>query len=111
MSQIKAQQNLAEIKKGVAAAMKKKKIRKMIKSVAIFGSFARGTQKKKSDIDFLVELENIPIGLDFFDIQYEFERQFQRKADVCTPNGLSPFIKEDVLKSAVKVFDKKNEKR
>jgi len=47
----------------------KEEIRKKygVRILGIFGSYARGEQKKVSDIDILVKIES-PIGLKFFEL-------------------------------------------
>jgi predicted nucleotidyltransferase len=38
-----------------------------VKRIGVFGSFAKGTQKKNSDIDIVIEFES-PIGLRFIEL-------------------------------------------
>lgn len=51
--------------------------------IALFGSFAKGEQKKKSDIDILVDL-NKPLGLDFIELADRLEQRLGTKVDVVT---------------------------
>ena len=65
--------------------------------IGIFGSFARGEQKRGSDIDVLVDfapghatLKNL-VGL----AEY-LEALFKRKVDLSTLEGLDRYIRENV---------------
>ncbi|PCE66528.1 nucleotidyltransferase family protein [Sediminicola luteus] len=65
-----------------------------IKSLAIFGSYARKDQNEQSDLDLLVEF-NDKIGIRFIDLAEELEILFGFKIDLVSKNG----IKEKYLKS------------
>ena len=55
-----------------------------VEKIAIFGSFAKGLQRKGSDVDILVELKK-PLGLDFVDLAYYLEEALNKvKVDVAT---------------------------
>lgn len=79
-----------------------------IRSLAIFGSFARNDSKPDSDIDILVEFEpgHIP-GFDFFLLEVELSKILGRKVDLQTANFLSPAIRHSALSDAVTVYEQK----
>ena len=58
-----------------------------IKSLAIFGSFARSEQKEDSDLDLLVEF-NDKIGLRFIDLAEELEKLTGFKVDLVSRKGI-----------------------
>ena len=58
-----------------------------IKSLAIFGSYARREQKEESDLDILVEF-NDKIGLRFIDLADELEKLIGFKVDLVSRNGV-----------------------
>lgn len=71
-----------------------------VKYMAIFGSFARGEEKKTSDIDVLVDF-NKPVTFDgYFDLEEKLEQLFGRKVDLVTKTGLNkyvkPYIQDDI---------------
>jgi predicted nucleotidyltransferase len=72
-----------------------------IRRLAIFGSVIHGDSTPESDLDVLVEFErgHIP-GLDFFRMQDELSRLFDRQVDLNTPQFLSPYFRERVLREA-----------
>ena len=68
-----------------------------VKRIGLFGSFARGDQKKNSDIDFLVEFEK-PVFENFMDLTFYLEELFGRKIELITNGNLSPYIQPYVEK-------------
>jgi predicted nucleotidyltransferase len=61
--------------------------------LAIFGSYARGDEKKESDVDLLVEFKKTPGLISFIQTKQKFEKVFDRKVDLVTKNGLSKYLK------------------
>lgn len=74
-----------------------------VKRAAIFGSFANGTAKKTSDIDILVEFSK-PKGLGFISLKLALEEKLKRKVDLLTYASINPYIRERVLKEAVRIL-------
>ena len=72
-----------------------------IRRLALFGSAIHGDQTPESDLDVLVEFERgrAP-GLDFFRMQEELSRLFGRRVDLNTPQFLSPYFRERVMREA-----------
>ncbi len=68
-----------------------------VKKIGLFGSFARGEQKKNSDIDFLVEFEN-PNFDDFMNLVFYLEDLFDRKVELITNGSISPYIQPYIEK-------------
>jgi predicted nucleotidyltransferase len=58
-----------------------------IKSLAIFGSYARREQKEESDLDLLVEF-NDKIGMRFIDLADELEKLIGFKVDLVSRKGI-----------------------
>ena len=74
-----------------------------VKSLAVFGSVARGEATDRSDIDLLVEF-NQPIGLfEFFRLKYYLETLIGSKVDLVTPDALHPALRDSILNEAVNV--------
>lgn len=72
-----------------------------IRSVRVFGSFARGEENEESDIDLLVELEPNRSLFDIISLKYELEDFIGRKVDVVTLGGISPYLVDRITKEAV----------
>ena len=57
--------------------------------IAIFGSYCRGQQSEKSDIDILVDFKK-PLGIEFIDLAIELEKLLKIKVDLVSKNGVKP---------------------
>ena len=69
-----------------------------VRRIGVFGSFAHGEQKAKSDIDVLISFSE-PIGLFHFIHTGDYlKRILKRKVDMVTPGALKPEIKRTVLR-------------
>ena len=80
-----------------------------IKRLAIFGSALREDFGPESDIDVLVEFEpeRIPGLLGIAGMELELSELFTgRKVDLRTPEGLSPYFRQDVLSTAEVQYDR-----
>jgi hypothetical protein len=54
-----------------------------VNRIAFYGSFAKGTSKRTSDVDVLVELGQ-PLGLDFVELAFHLEEVLGRRVDLAT---------------------------
>jgi predicted nucleotidyltransferase len=69
-----------------------------VKQIGLFGSFVRDEGTDESDIDFLVDFEPGKKTFDnFMDLAFFLEDLFQRKVEVVTRQGLSPYIGPRIL--------------
>jgi len=91
---------LSEIKEILRRHKEILKKKYKVKSIAIFGSYARNEQKETSDIDILVEFYKTPDLIEFVDLKYYLEDILGIKVDLVTKNALHPMIREEVLKDA-----------
>ncbi len=72
-----------------------------VKEIGIFGSYVRGEQKKRSDIDILVEFKE-PISLfEFMDLEGYLEKLLGTKVDLVSKKALKPRIGEHIMKEVV----------
>lgn len=69
--------------------------------VRVFGSVARGQADEKSDIDFLVNMEQGRSLFDLGGLLMDLEELLGCKVDVVTEPGLRERIRDRVLKEAV----------
>ncbi|MBI4826144.1 MAG: nucleotidyltransferase family protein [Nitrospirae bacterium] len=76
-----------------------------VSEIGIFGSFVRGEQKKRSDIDILVEFdeENIPSLLKLIEMERFLQRLLRKNVDVVMKSGIRPELKDLILKEVVYV--------
>jgi predicted nucleotidyltransferase len=66
--------------------------------IGLFGSYARGKQRRGPDIDFLVEFEK-PTYDNFYDLIVYLEKMFGRKVEVLTPDGVDSIRVPEVAQS------------
>ncbi len=67
----------------------------------LFGSYASGKQKKRSDIDVAVYFNNPPCGLDLFSLINTLSDICAADMDLTVLNTASPFLSHQVLKYGV----------
>lgn len=74
-----------------------------VSAIGIFGSFVRGEQKKRSDIDILVEFDerNIPGLLKLSEMERYLQRLLRKKVDLVIKSGIRPELKKGILKEVV----------
>ena len=65
-----------------------------VKEIQIFGSYVRGDQKERSDIDLIVDFEDIPDLLEFIGLERRLEEILGVKVDLLTQESLSPYIRK-----------------
>ena len=74
-----------------------------VREIGIFGSFVRGEQKRRSDIDILVEFDSgdIPGLLKLIEMEIYLEKLFRKKVDVVIKSGIRPELKNNILKEVI----------
>ena len=70
----------------------------------VFGSYARGEQKKNSDIDILIEIDSEKSLLDLISIKLRLEKELKKKIDLVEYCTLHPMVKKDVLQEEIKII-------
>ncbi|RPH33242.1 MAG: hypothetical protein EHM93_05865 [Bacteroidales bacterium] len=73
-----------------------------LKRIGVFGSFARGEQTEKSDIDILIEFEE---GTDNLyelkqKLRSEIQSIFKLPVDICREKYIKPFFRDQILQEA-----------
>jgi len=89
-----------EIKSILAQHKEELRDRYNVKEIGIFGSYIRGEQRAKSDLDILVEFEE-PIGLEFIELAEFLESILEVKVDLVSKGAVKPnrwrYIEEDLI--------------
>ncbi len=92
---------LMDFKKKVVPILKRNKVVK----AGIFGSFARGEAKKKSDIDILIEVKAKKFSLlDLVGLELELKEKLKRKVDLVEYSTIHPLLKERILREEVPIL-------
>ena len=79
------------------------KERFQVETIGIFGSYTRGEQKKKSDIDILVtfiEPNDIDL-LDFIELKRFLSRKLEANVDIVKKDALKQRIKDKILQETI----------
>jgi len=90
---------LENISKKIVDLLKEKGVAR----AGIFGSYARGEQKKGSDVDILIEPPK-GMGFEFFGLQDELRKKLKKKVDLLSYNGVSPYMKKRILNEEVRII-------
>ncbi len=69
----------------------------------VFGSYARGEVKKRSDVDLLIQPPK-GMGLGFIGLKLELEKKLKRKVDLLTYRSINPYLKEQILTEEVRIL-------
>ena len=74
-----------------------------VKTIGVFGSYVRGEQKEKSDVDVLVEFEE-PVGLfEFMDLEEYLTGLLGVKVDLVSKKALKPHIGKHILEEVISI--------
>lgn len=79
-----------------------------VKRLGIFGSTARGTARRTSDVDVLVEFSKTPGLFKFVELEERLAQLLRRRVDLVTKDSLKPALKVAILKDVVYVDSKRS---
>jgi predicted nucleotidyltransferase len=96
----RASNTLNKIKGKIIKILRKHGIRK----AGIFGSYARGEQRKNSDIDVIIEPQK-RTGFGFVRIMYDLENELGKKVDLLTYGGINPLLKRKILEDEKRILN------
>ena len=75
-----------------------------VRTLGLFGSYARGMQKTNSDVDLLVEFDDRPLTLlQIIELEYYLSDLLGVKVDLVEKEALKPAIGQHVLQEVVLV--------
>ena len=75
-----------------------------VAKAGIFGSYARGEETPKSDLDILVEFKGGKSLLDLVRTERELGESINRKVDLVTYRSIHPLLKESILRDEVRII-------
>jgi len=97
----KLQKRIEKLKRKIVPILKKYGVVR----AGIFGSYARGEQKKNSDIDILVKIKNRGLTLlGFIHLKYEIEDVLKKRVDLVEYSAIKPLIKDRILNEEIKII-------
>jgi predicted nucleotidyltransferase len=77
-----------------------------VERVYLFGSYARGEAKAKSDIDFRIDVSKGTGYFKLVEIYGDIENTFKTKVDMLTTGALSPEFLTRIAKEEVLIYGK-----
>ena len=92
------------VKKEIVPILKRQGVAK----AAFFGSFARGEEKNKSDIDLLIKFKGSKSLIDLVGLRFELEKKLGKKVDLLTYNAIHPRLKKYILKEQKIIYGKRS---
>jgi predicted nucleotidyltransferase len=97
------QRSLDEVKGQLEALKPTLRKRFKVETIDIFGSYARGEQTEKSDLDILVTYSEMVDLLLVAELRRYLRRKLRMKVDVISKKYLNKYIKDQVLEEAIPV--------
>lgn len=71
-----------------------------VSRLALFGSYAKGTETPDSDLGFIVEFTTKSFD-SYMDLKFYLEKLFRRRIDLVLSNVMKPRLRPTILKEAV----------
>ncbi len=97
--------SLAELKEVLYGPCRRHPVR----SLRVFGSVARGEASQGSDLDLLVQFEDMPpaeYATHYFGLLHELQDAVGTKVDLLTPGGVTrPSLKRNIHEDSVLVYE------
>jgi len=93
-------QELEAIKKKLIPILKRNKIIR----AGIFGSYARGKQNKKSDIDILVKIDDGVGLIEFIKLKIAIQELLRKRVDLVEYDTIRHEIKESIIRDEISIL-------
>lgn len=74
-----------------------------VKEIGVFGSYIRGEQKRRSDVDILVEFDEAPNMFEFIDLKEYLAHKLDTEVDLVMKSALKPTIGKYILEEVVMI--------
>ena len=97
---MKKNKEIEKIKKKIIPVLKEFKVTKS----GIFGSYARGEQKKNSDLDILIKIHNDAGLLTLIGLKLELQKVIKRKVDLVEYETIRKEVRENMLNDEIKIL-------
>jgi uncharacterized protein len=98
---IKINKEIEKIKSKIIPLLKKNKV----KRAGIFGSYSRGEQRKDSDVDIVVDIEDKNMSLiGFIGLNLALENILGKKVDLVEYDAIKSLIKERILNEEIRII-------
>jgi predicted nucleotidyltransferase len=94
---------IEEIKSEIRKSMPILRDRYKVKTIGVFGSYIRGEQGKRAEIDILVDFYETIDLFTFIELEEFLTENLGIKVDLVMKDTLKPRIRDSILKEAVRV--------
>lgn len=91
------------IKKQIVPILKRQGVTK----AALFGSCARGEEKRNSDIDLLIKLKRGKTLFDIVRLKSDLEERLGRKVDLVEYDAIRPLLRDIILSEQKSIYEEK----
>jgi predicted nucleotidyltransferase len=95
--------DLARTKRVLRQHLSELRERYSVKSLGVFGSYVRGEQKKRSDLDVLIEFEQAPTLLELVHLKRHLGDLVGIPVDLVLKKTLKPNIGRHILAEVVRI--------
>jgi predicted nucleotidyltransferase len=77
--------------------------------MGIFGSYAKGENRRGSDVDILIEYDkNSQFSLlDLIRLENRLSNLFRRKIDLLTPKAINPYLRDEIIGSIKVIYERR----
>ena len=75
-----------------------------VKIISIFGSFSKDEETRESDIDILVEFNEVKSLYDLVGIEMEIKEEIGLKVDLVTKDSVSPYLIDTIMNEAKLIY-------
>jgi len=99
----KGRPSIARIRKLLRECLPELRQRYAVRSLGVFGSFARDEQGPRSDLDILVDFCETPTFFQFVEIEHDLSERLGLKIDLVMKSALKPKIGEHILAEVIPV--------
>jgi len=90
----------------IRAIKKRKKVleeRYNVKEIGIFGSYVRGEQTEKSDVDILVDFYELPDVFDLLKLERSLRGTLKCRVDVVRKQAIRKELRDKILSEAIRI--------
>jgi len=74
-----------------------------VRSISLFGSYVKRQENQESDLDILVEYEELPGLIKYIELENRLSDLLEIKVDLVIQDSLKPRIAESVLGEAIRI--------
>ncbi len=81
--------------------------RQGVTKAALFGSCARGEERRNSDIDLLIKLKKGKTLFDIVRLKSDLEERLGRKVDLVEYDAIRPLLRDIILSEQKSIYEEK----